>query len=941
MKKTLAPFLLLVAGLFLPLILQGQNQPADTLSSIVGKTFYRMEIGNAGQTLGIENLDVPVSRIDVFLVAAGDTLRTKTDDQGRFSFSGIAAKSVTLSMVNDDYAPFSESFVLMPGDNVVIVPRQRKIETLDAATVTAEAPVMTMRGDTLVYHAAALRVDEGDYAIDLLRQMPGVEVNRTTGEIRISGKNVARSYVNGALVFGLSPINAMENLRAEQVVTMEVYDETNPEEILDRRAREKQRVVNIKTKDPIFRTTDLQVRAIAGADETRQENGDRQYRYAAGTNAHFFSELVQLSADVITNNVGMGSSGINAVPGPQTNYLATTNLDLGFNRYWESPLFGNGLNTRYSFNHDVQKGRSRRLQEYFELPQSPAHTIEEETSSSQMTESHGIEANFALKTWRVAFVTLRQQFNLTRSLSDRFDAGSTVYGGMTPMLREETSSTRNRRWDLRESVELRFKPGKNGKPAPTLAVSVMLQKGDLDAWNLDTLASSYTKRYLTKEGNDLRQFWVVNLSQTLYEFRKDQRNLQVTAEYDMTYNLQTKVQEAYDLYGVDEPVINTANTFDFTYSNLVHQISFVSRYNTGNPKFPMLNFSVNSQMTQVKDRERLPADVSGDKTYYSITPSLNIRIGQLNSISLASSTSTPSVEQLRRWIDDTRPLSLVAGNPDLKLSQSWLLRLSGNSDRMRAKKWMTTWNASVQYQARPLVQRTIFYREAAVLDDYDGYRVPAGASVLRTENADYGLAGNITLNTSARLSLLKGKLKPTVTIQPRLDYRLMPQYFGEVLDRTAEWTPSLNATVLAPLWKGAELSLKGNAAYIRAISQKSTMDRKAFRGQLDVDFSTDFLKHAFFSGIYSWRPVRDLSESNLNRDLHQLNLAVGISLLQKDLKIAFRGIDLLRSGSVYAITMGPSSVTHSWTPVYGRYFVLDISYRFNNSGGRSMPRYGL
>lgn len=68
---------------------------------------------------------------------------------------------------------------------------------------------------------------------------------------------------------------------------------------------------------------------------------------------------------------------------------------------------------------------------------------------------------------------------------------------------------------------------------------------------------------------------------------------------------------------------------------------------------------------------------------------------------------------------------------------------------------------------------------------------------------------------------------------------------------------------------------------------------------------------------------------------------MGINLLKKDLKIAFRGIDLLRNGSVYAITMGPSSVTHSWTPVYGRYFVLDISYRFNNSGGRSMPRYGI
>ena len=171
MKRSLILFLSFITGIFLPLKLQGQNQnqPANTLSSIVGKTFYRMEIGDTGQALGIETLDAPVSRIEVILVAAGDTLRTKTDDQGRFSFSGIAAKNVTLSMVNDNYAPFSESFVLMPGENVVIVPRQRKIETLDAASVTAEAPVMTMKGDTLVYHANALTVNEGDYAIDLLR----------------------------------------------------------------------------------------------------------------------------------------------------------------------------------------------------------------------------------------------------------------------------------------------------------------------------------------------------------------------------------------------------------------------------------------------------------------------------------------------------------------------------------------------------------------------------------------------------------------------------------------------------------------------------------------------------------------------------------------------------------------------------------------------------
>ena len=71
------------------------------------------------------------------------------------------------------------------------------------------------------------------------------------------------------------------------------------------------------------------------------------------------------------------------------------------------------------------------------------------------------------------------------------------------------------------------------------------------------------------------------------------------------------------------------------------------------------------------------------------------------------------MEQLRRRIDDTRPLSLVASNPDLKLGQTYNLSIQ-KVPRMQARKWTTDWNARFQYQSRPLVQRTIFYREAAV-----------------------------------------------------------------------------------------------------------------------------------------------------------------------------------------------------------------------------------
>ena len=52
------------------------------------------------------------------------------------------------------------------------------------------------------------------------------------------------------------------------------------------------------------------------------------------------------------------------------------------------------------------------------------------------------------------------------------------------------------------------------------------------------------------------------------------------------------------------------------------------------------------------------------------------------------------------------------------------------------------------------------------------------------------------------------------------------------------------------------------------------MDRKAIRGQLDLNFSTEFLKHAYFTGNYSWHSVRDLSVTDLSQNVQQLNLAL-------------------------------------------------------------------
>ena len=922
MKQLLWSAVMLLSALHL-----GAQTPDK--SSVTGKAFHRIvfEVNVPGQPTGPQILDMPLALDDITLIAGRDTLRQKMDRFGAFTFENLVPGLVTFSIDEEEYVPFSETVELMPGENVVFLYLEERTETLDAAVARAEVPVMTMKGDTLVYHASKMAVGEGDFAIDLLKRMPGVEVR--DGQIQVAGKSVRRSYVNGALVFGLDPMASMENLKADQVVAMEVYDEKDPQEILDGIGRDEQRVINIRTREPVFSTTDLQARALAGADQHRKEDGSPQYRYALGANAHFFSELKQLTADFVTNNADLRSSNINLAPGPQSLYRETTDVKIGFNRFWHNPLTGNVASVSYSYGHEWTRSSSRRLQEYFETADIPGHVDEEDFATSSLVDNHNLHIGAAYRTGKRATIQWTQDLRLAHERADSRRSGSTAYAGMSPMLQDERTHEGDRSWTLDENVRIGLR-SRSGKARPTLDLSLQLGRNNLDAWNLDTLSSSYSRRYLTKEGEKLFRTWSGILSQTLYNFRKGRRSFQLTGSYTLHYSFLDREQQACDWKGMAGEAVNPANTFDFTYSAWSHRFSLQSRSSTGRNFFPNLNVGVTLEMDRIRDRERLPASDAGNRTYYSILPSLGFKTGILT-WNFGSSVRLPAVEQIRRRIDDTRPLSLLAGNPDLRPIRSWTAEV-GKKDIIGTEKWMVTWDLTAQYERNPIVQRTLFFDHDASLDEYDGYRVPAGASLLRFENADHALDTRLSLSASSLQSLLDNRLNFNILLQPAVAYRQTPQYFGSVLDRMSEWTAGIYGVLAFPLWQGAQASVAEDFSYLRASSKEGKMDRKAIRGKLDVSLTADFAKLFYFAGDYSWQPLKDLTDINMSREIHRLNVAVGVNLLKKTLKIGIRGVDLLRGGSIYNVTMGPSSMTYTWTPVYGRYFLLDISYRFNNSG---------
>lgn len=111
------------------------------------------------------------------------------------------------------------------------------IELLPQATVLEELVVTedrlpyVVRGDTIIYNALAFFLRPQDMVEDLLRRLPGVEVDRN-GTIIAQGKVVEHVLVEGREFFSNDPTIATRNLPADAVDGVQIYDQASDREEL-------------------------------------------------------------------------------------------------------------------------------------------------------------------------------------------------------------------------------------------------------------------------------------------------------------------------------------------------------------------------------------------------------------------------------------------------------------------------------------------------------------------------------------------------------------------------------------------------------------------------------------------------------------------------------------------------------------------------------------
>ena len=928
-------------AVFVSLTLSAQEQKSR--ASIEGKVFVKESIPDEiYQYLGKKNpgpQERALSRVQATLVLGKDTLKTQSSEAGIFTFKNLPAdSSVVLTLKRNGYRTFSGEFPLVPGKNVVLVEMHRGSdnEELDPAKVTAEAPMMTMEGDTLVLHAAAAIRRDGDYAIDLLKQFPGVEIEN--GSLRISGKPVVRSYVNGALVFGARPMDSMEFLQGDEVTEFRVYDEHNPFKTQEEnRTARKERVINIRTKNPIFSVSDFQARILAGADARRQEDGTLLPRYTAGASANLFSEMRIAKADAVFGNLGVESGALSADPYVQQQYRQNAALNLSFEQYWKDRYQGDALTLSYGFRHDRIKSRQRVLREQFETAGIPAQVLDQEDRSGSRKESHNVTSTYEKKTGRVLRFKWANALSYSTSADDRQQSENLLISGKAPMQQDRHFHEGKKAWSIHENLSL---SSSKNRYFPTLNLGLSLEKDDTEGWDLDTLVSSYNRRYLTKDGGTVSRRFSAGLS-GFFQKNKDFGNgTQVSfraGSLQASYDYRKKQQAAFDLWGTDRPLPNAANTFEFTYSDLQGIIgtSFWMRKDT------TLNgtLSLDGTVDRVIDRERIPSEERVDRNWFSLRPSLSVTFRETLHFNYSMNSQLPAVEQLRARINDNSPLFLIAGNPALQPARTHRFSLQGNRKAIRetmAQGWVRlvpneslSWSLALNWTRHPIVQRTLYFPEETVLEEYQGYRVPAGASLNRAENADYDLLATAFLRSAKRFSWFQGRWKPKLSIFPSIRYRLQPQYFGQTLDRIQEIQPSLALSAETRFSRILEVNLRTDLSYNRSWS--ASMDMEALHAGFQADATLELGKNGFLKTTYDGHFSENLTRGSIDARINRLSASLGWKCLQDRLTVSLVGLDLLNGGSAYRTGFSPSSYTQTWSPVYGRCLLLSLAWRTNKA----------
>lgn len=639
----------------------------------------------------IDTLGIPLTSATLVLLHPQDSVMEYfaiSDKRGHFEIKNISRGDYIFQASYIGHKSYYTEITVdgMAQDLGLIVLKSADIY-LEGATVTAERAPILMNNDTIEYNAGSFRIQANDVVEDLLKKLPGVEVEKD-GTIRAQGQEVESITVDGKEFFGNDPTIASQNLPADAVDRVQVFDrKSEVAEFTGVDDGVQSKSINLELKEDKKNGVFGNISAGYGTEN----------RYQAKATVNRFNEKSQISFLGRANNINQQGFSFNDYinfSGGLQNMMAGGSgslelridgndgpipFDFGQPNYGFTNTLSGGLNLNHDFSKNTELRSSYFVsqidkeedRESFRQNFLGGSTFASEEISRQDSKNRNHRLNINLKQKIDSTQVLRLGTNL--NMNDRTFARLTdnkIFNVENILenegLTEEDSEGNDLRFSSTLSYMLRFK-----KTGRSLTSTVGLG-GDfrtdedsyqsINQFNQSSSAEAYTDSLHQKRNNKNEQI-DYNLGFTYTEPLSGRRSLQIA--YNRSNYADESRRNVYD-EKAGQSIFNEDLSNEYIRDYQFDRVGF-----TLFDKRKKANLSIGIQwQTSSLNGEVVTENTSISKTFNAWLPSVNWRYNFSNSKNLRLNYTTelraPQVEQLQPFVDNSNPLDLYIGNPELK-----------------------------------------------------------------------------------------------------------------------------------------------------------------------------------------------------------------------------------------------------------------------------------
>ena len=805
---------------------------------------------------------------------------------------------------------------------------------LDETVIKAELQKMKMSGDTLVYNTGAFKTSEGAVLQDLVRQLPGLELDEKSGKMNFHGKEITQILLNGKEFFADSKV-ALNNMPVDALKEVKVYEQqSDKEQMTGVSDGKKKTVMDVKTKKDLTDGLMGDVSALKGSGDMYGVKMSLN-KFVGKWRMSLYGDLGKLPrygnfiSDMADNPAQMKDIGFSL--GTEIKKL-NLNVSASYNnnnksadesRSQSEEYLPNG--SQYAYNNGLSTGRNRSFWENIYLTGSLSDRTEinfrHNINHSRLNSvSENISATFSTnpldyvsEPWRDDAM-IPPEFRINKNTGNSQNKTNNLMIGNNLLLTHNLNDI-----GRKLSIELRndYSNQASGNYQQS-SITYYQLKNDLGA---DSVL--YRNQYRESPARNLLLAGEVSYTEPIgkqmlqvyyrHEYQRQSNNA-------VTYNLDEdalwgSLPSGYEAGRVD-------SLSDYTRNDL-HSNEFGLRTTLNWRKVRLnIRFGLSPQKSTTKsNRGKVKIDTT--ITVLNIVPELHFDydLGNNHNMSVYYSgyTRQPSIYDLLSVPDYTNPLNITMGNPGLKPAFGQSISVNyrgGNMEKQEMLYCGLRYNNTINDISR---KRT--------------YDEKSGVYTSRPENinGNWGIGGNIYY-TNKLFKKIFARFATNANYNRRVSY---VQIMGEANenDRNTSQMLSLMQDVEFA-YKLEEHEFKINGAITYQQADNSYTNNSDYR-TYDFYYGAECrLKLPLNLNLYT--VVRSMNRrgykdeaSNTTQWLWNGELTYSFLKGKRGL-FKFQVVDILQQRDFVNRWMNDTGQGETWTWGLGRYAMATFTYRFND-----------